>query len=77
MPGMMMSTRATSKRPLVKRLERGAAVGGLLDAPALGLEPMAQDEADGRVVVGNQCANRLRLGRAAEGLFGFSHRTPW
>ena len=62
---------------VVKRLKCGAAIGGFLDAPSLGLQPMAQDEADGRVVVRDQRANRLRLGRAAEILFRLRHLTPW
>jgi len=56
-----------------QRLECIAALGGLLDAPSFGLQAMAQDQADGRVVVGNQRANRVRFGRAAEILFRFIH----
>ena len=59
--------------PAAERLERGAAVGGFLDAPSLGLQPMAQDQADSRVVVGNKGADRAGPGRAAEILFRLIH----
>ena len=54
LPGMMMSSSATSNRLLRNAASADGAVDCLLDAMAVGFEPMPQNKADRGIVVGDQ-----------------------